>query len=78
MPQDMTPMDPPMEFPESAPGGFEPLENDAAPAADNALNPVHYELPRLPPIPERAHTSGKRTAPHQVRPIATGSQQFQR
>jgi len=78
MPQDMTPMDPPMVFPENAPGGFDPLEKDAAPAADNALDPVSYELPRLPPIPERDHRSGKYKAPQQVRPIATSSQQFQR
>lgn len=78
MPQDMTPMDSPMEFPKNSPDGFDPLEKDAAPAADNILDPVNYELPRLPPIPERDYMSGKHKVPQQVRPITTSSQPFQR
>ena len=78
MPQDMTPMDPPMEFPKNAPEGFDPLQEEAAPAADNVLDPVSYELPRLPPIPERDYRSGKHRVPQQVRPIETSPQQFQR
>lgn len=64
MPQDMTPM----EFPENVPNGFDPAD-ERAPAPDRILDPVSYEIPRLPPIPERANSSVKRIGPHQVRPI---------
>ncbi|MBC7967153.1 MAG: hypothetical protein H7Z17_14665 [Fuerstia sp.] len=60
MPQDLTPMDPPMEFPNNAPGEFDPLQNEGAPAADKVLDPISYEVPRLPPIPVPAHSSVKR------------------
>ncbi|MCA9011388.1 MAG: hypothetical protein KDB01_16665 [Planctomycetaceae bacterium] len=62
MPQDMTPMEVPMEFPENAPERFEPIE-EGAPPANNILDPVSYEIPRLPPIPVRAHSSTKRSSP---------------
>jgi hypothetical protein len=67
MPQDMTPMELPMEFPENAPERFEPLE-EGAPAATNILEPISYEIPRLPPIPVRAHSSTKRSSPQVVKP----------
>ena len=73
MPQDMTPM----EFPENVPNGFDPAD-EGAPAADRILDPVSYEIPRLPPIPERANSSAKRIGPQQVRPIEIRSKQFQR
>ena len=78
MPQDMTPMDPPMEFPGNAAGEFNPPGGEGAPPADKVLDPVSFEVPRLPPIPERANSSGKRAGPQEVRPIATRSQQWQR
>ncbi|MEJ7591677.1 MAG: hypothetical protein WKF77_09025 [Planctomycetaceae bacterium] len=77
MPQDLTPVDPPMEFPKNAPGGFDPLQEEGAPAAEQVLDPVSFEVPRLPPIPERAHSSNKRGS-QQVQQIPTDSQQFQR
>lgn len=67
MPQDMTPMELPMEFPENAPERLEPIE-EGAPAAHNILDPISYEIPRLPPIPVRAHSSAKRSSPPVVLP----------
>lgn len=63
MPQDLTPVDPPMEFPKNAPGEFDPLQEEAAPAAGKVVDPVSYEVPRLPPIPVRAHSSVQRGGP---------------
>ena len=74
MPQDMTPK----ESPKNAPGSFDPLGEEAAPAADNVLDPVSYDLPRIPPIPARVRSVVKRSGPSTVRPIATNAQQFQR
>ena len=78
MPQDMTPMDPPMEFPKNSPGEFDPLDEKSAPAAEKVLDPVSFDLPRLPAIPLRSHSSVKRTVPRPVQPLATTSQHFQR
>lgn len=78
IPQDLTPMDPPMAFPENTPEKFDPLLQEGAPAAENVLDPVSFEIPRLPPIPERDHSSAKRGGPQPVRPIATESERFQR
>ena len=78
MPQDLTPMDPPMEFPKNTPGEFDPLQEEGAPAAEKVLDPVSFEIPRLPPLPERAHSSVKRGGSQQVELISTDSEQFQR
>ncbi len=78
MPQDLTPVDPPMEFPRKAPGEFDPLQKEGAPAAEQVLDPVSFEVPRLPPIPERAHSSLKRGRSQQVQQITTDAEQFQR
>lgn len=77
IPQDMTPMNPPMEFPKNAPGEFDPLQEEGAPAADSVVDPVSFEIPRLPPLPERAHSSVKRGGPHQIELIPTDAEQFQ-
>jgi len=74
MPQDMTPIDP-MVLPRTNPNGFDPTE-DAAPPADRAVDPISYELPRLPPIPERVHYSTfRRLEAQHFRPIQINSQQ---
>jgi hypothetical protein len=78
IPQDLTPVDPPMEFPQNTPGEFDPLEEEGAPAAKKVLDAVSFEIPRLPPIPERAHSSVKRGGSQQVELISTDSVQFQR
>ena len=78
IPQDLTPIDAPMEFPKSTPGEFDPLKQEGAPAAENVLDPVSFEIPRLPPIPESSRSSAKRGESQQVQPIATDSEQFQR
>ena len=77
-PQDLTPMEPPMEFPKNTPGDFDPLQQEGAPAAKKVVDPVSFEIPRLPAIPERDHSSAKRGGPQPVRPIATDSERFQR
>jgi hypothetical protein len=76
MPHDMTPMDPPMVLPGSSPDVFEPLPEDDAPAADKTLDPVSYEIPRLPPIPDRAHYSTvRRVEAKNFRPMEISSHQ---
>ena len=67
-----------MEFPRKAPGEFDPLQEEGAPAAEQVLDPVSFEVPRLPPIPERAHSSLKRGRSQQVQQITTDAEQFQR
>ena len=78
MPQDLTPMDPPMEFPKNTPDAFDPLHEEGAPAAEKVLDPVSFEIPRLPAIPERTQSSVKRGTSNQVQRIATDAEQFQR
>jgi len=77
-PQDFTPMDPPMEFPKNTPDSFDPLQEEGAPEAEKVLDPVNFEIPRLPPIPEKNRSSVKRSGFQQVEPIATDAEQFQR
>ena len=67
-----------MEFPNKTPGEFDPLQEEGAPAAEKVLDPVSFEIPRLPPLPERAHSSVKRGGSQQVELISTDSEQFQR
>ena len=61
MPQDMTPMDSNSLSPKD--GLFDPLSEEGAPAAENPLDPVSYDVPLLPPlpVPDRS-SSGKRVA----------------
>ena len=60
MPQDMTPMGPGLPPKD---GLFDPLSEESAPAADNPLDPVSYDVPLLPPLPVPDHaSSGKRVA----------------
>lgn len=78
IPQDLTPMDPPVEFPKNATDQFDPLQEEGAPAADKVLDPVRFDIPRLPPLPEQNRSSVKRGGFQPVVPIATDSEQFQR
>jgi len=78
IPQDLTPMDPPVGFPKKTPEEFDGLLPDAAPAAEKVLDPVSFEIPRMPPISEPTHASAKRGGSEPVQPIPTDSEQFQR
>ena len=82
-PQDMTPVgpmpDPLPDLPQNAPSEFEPLgEKRAAPSPSPVIDPTSYQLPRMPPIPERHHgtTPAPRTRP--ILHIPTTAESFRR
>ncbi len=76
MPHDMTPMDPPMVLPRTDPDVFDPAAEHGVPPAEKTLDPVSYEIPRLPPIPDRSqNASFGRVESHPLRPIENSSQQ---